>query len=454
MQQLADFFYKRLISIGAFLAIIVFFFVQLGDPALSPIRADGVGYYSYLPALVLHHDPSYESLAVDKYYGSSRSWWGLQTDPSTGRYRNRYNMGVAVMMAPFFLLGHAVTWLFQSPPGGFEWWRFNYPLDGYSFFYQQAIGMAGIFYVFAGLALLKKWLERYYRRGVVFATLIVLLWGTNLFWYGSGEPVSSHPYSFFLFCLLGLLIPWWDEKPRSLARSAALGAIMGLLVLVRVTNVVAVLLLFYDTRTLPMLGQRIRILWQHRVPLTWAVLCAGVVFLPQLAMWKYASGHWIINSYAMDSTPKWLAPALLGSVLALKNGLLVFTPVLILSAIGILLLMLRRRPLGMASLLTLLCSWYIIASSFAVWGAGGSFSNRYFVELSPFFAFGMCQFFAEVRERPIIRTITIAFVVLCMAWTLFFLRLYCTREMGYYGLDKQALFDIFWSRKHWLLDRL
>lgn len=33
-----------------------------------------------------------------------------------------------------------------------------------------------------------------------------------------------------------------------------------------------------------------------------------------------------------------------------------------------------------------------------------------------------------------------------VAWCMFFMKLHCGRELSYYGLDRQALFDIFYSR--------
>ena len=51
----------------------------------------------------------------------------------------------------------------------------------------------------------------------------------------------------------------------------------------------------------------------------------------------------------------------------------------------------------------------------------------------------------EGRERWV-RWLNLAFCLGCVAWCLFFMKLYFVREVSYFGLDRQALFDIFYNR--------
>ena len=44
-------------------------------------------------------------------------------------------------------------------------------------------GAAGIAYLLAGLAVLRRMLRRHFSDGVVLATLVAITWGTNLFHY-------------------------------------------------------------------------------------------------------------------------------------------------------------------------------------------------------------------------------------------------------------------------------
>jgi hypothetical protein len=119
----------------------------------------------------------------------------------TGAWINPHPIGTAVLIAPFFLLGHALTWWSNLKP------------DGFSLYYQHAAGLAGVFYLVAGLAVLKKFLRRHFSAGITLAALISITWGTNLFHYGTYDSVYSHVYSFFLFCSFLALTATWYDRP-------------------------------------------------------------------------------------------------------------------------------------------------------------------------------------------------------------------------------------------------
>ena len=145
--------------------------------------------------------------------------------PATGRYLIKYPMGTAVLMFPFFLLGHLLAPLVGSSP------------DGFSLVYQFAVGIASVFYMLAGLVLLFKILIRYFSPKVVAATLLSLFLGTNLLAYAAVELSLSHIYTFFLICLLLFLVPRWYADP-SIINTFFLGIVSGLIPLVRNPNVI------------------------------------------------------------------------------------------------------------------------------------------------------------------------------------------------------------------------
>ena len=90
-------------------------------------HSDGSGYYSYLPHYLINED-----IADGKYFGFANP---LSKPP----IMIKYNIGVAVMILPFFLIAHLISWIF------------GFPTDGVSFFYQHAAGLAGIFFCLLGL---------------------------------------------------------------------------------------------------------------------------------------------------------------------------------------------------------------------------------------------------------------------------------------------------------------
>ncbi len=189
--RITEWLWRHFVALVAILCLLIYAFTYLEDCFGPPIRADGAGYYAYLPSWFIHGDMTFIKLADAQFQGSIPAWTGLTPSAATGGFRNKYNIGVAVMMTPFFFAGHVLTWWMRSPPGGFEWWKFNHPLDGYSLFYQHAAGLAGVFYMVVGLAVLRSLLATRFTKGVVLSTMATLLLGTNLLHYGSGETVFS-----------------------------------------------------------------------------------------------------------------------------------------------------------------------------------------------------------------------------------------------------------------------
>jgi len=129
---------------------------------------------------------------------------------------------------------------------------------------------------------------------------------------------------------------------------------------------------------------------------------------------------------------------------SIEKGVAVWTPVLLLVLPGLIVMRaaLSRWRLGVAGLLAL--QIYVIASAH-VWSGGACFAQRY---LSEYLVFAALPFTALVSWRP--RSAwSVGIGVVCLVgvgWTLFLLRAYYAREISVFGLDRQALIDIFWWR--------
>ena len=453
--RLVDFASRHFIFAATVLALLVYVLNYMGHVYTPPIRSDGVGYYAYLPAYLIHGDPSFQELARVQYDGRIPEWTGITLCPATGRYLDQYGLGVALMMAPFFLAAHGVTWLFRYPAMAGDGYHFSYPLDGFSPFYQHAAGLAGLFYLIAGLFVLKIVLERYFSKGVVLGTLASLLLGTNLLFYGTVWSVMSHTYSFFLFSCLLYVIPRWYERPRSVVLSALFGLIVGLIALVRVPNVLVLLVfVLWGIGRLKDVKERARLFASHAATLSLAAGIACLVFLPQLLVWRYGAGRWLLNGYAsLGGHFDFSSPAIRGVLFSLKKGLFFWSPILLLCLPGF--WKLARSPardLFVGGTVYLLFNVYVV-SCWWCWWYGMSFGHRAFVESFAVAAFPLAAWYAGVRSNAG-RFAVAVFGVLAVAGTLFLMKLFLSCEIGGNGLDAQALYDIVWARKEWLLNWL
>ena len=132
----------------AFIALVYLLFVinvKFGKDRWKDIIAyDGKGYYAYLPALWIYHDLQFNFYpAIEAKYYTAAGYFDYREKVGDVRL-NKFSVGTAVMMAPFFLAGD----LFAHASGA--------AIDGWSFPYQAAISIAGIFYALLGLGLLRR----------------------------------------------------------------------------------------------------------------------------------------------------------------------------------------------------------------------------------------------------------------------------------------------------------
>lgn len=356
-----------------------------------PIRSDAFSYYVYLPAWALHHDPSLQAVADDCCGGEFPDWTAIIRWRFTRQWVNAHPIGEAIMIAPFFAVAHALTrWTNLSP-------------DGFTPYYQHGAGLAGLFYVIAGLWFLERLLERYFSSGVTAATLAVLLAGTSLYHYATFDSTWSHAFTFALFS--AFLERFDARRPNHLADAIVLGIISGMLVLVRHTNALIPICFFgadaLRTRSLPL------------VP----AMVAAAVIAPQLWLYHRATGDWLISAYGslgftFDS------PHLAGVLVSPRKGVFFYAPLLLLALPGIAALPGRLRQWRGPIAVLLLANTYLIASWWD-WQFGASYGHRGFVDFYPAFALGLAVAFAFLASRRPLRVAATCIVTLFCALSLF-----------------------------------
>ena len=94
--------------------------------------------------------PRLSAVARDCCGGVFPTFTAIIRWPGTRRWVNAHPIGVAVMQAPLFGVAHALTrWTNLSP-------------DGFTLYYQHAAGLSGLFWIVAGLAMLRRVLRRHF----------------------------------------------------------------------------------------------------------------------------------------------------------------------------------------------------------------------------------------------------------------------------------------------------
>lgn len=293
------------------------------DNLKQVVGSDGRGYYAYLPAFFIFNDPNYvESKAAEKRITGSADRYYLFKDDK-GKTHNKYFPGVALMQTPFFVGACAVSYVFGKE------------INGYSNTFQLFLLLGSLFYSVGGLFLFYKSLNLLfpaYRRFIRWFVPLVYL-ATPLWFYSVVKPSFTHHLSFFLFGLFTLVVVKMRKK-TSVGSVLFLGLVLGLIALVRPTNLLVILLVPF------LLGSSAQTLtvWRALVAqrgLRFWVGCAGffsMLFL-LLLIWRWQSGEWFVWSYKGEGF-NWLRPQLWANLFSFRIGLFVHTPVLVLSILG------------------------------------------------------------------------------------------------------------------------
>lgn len=353
----------------------------------QPIRSDGVSYYVYLPSVLLHGSPDLSALAADTYGGHFPGFTGIREWPNTSAWLNPHPIGVAMLMAPFFLVAHVLTLWSNLPP------------DGFSRYYQIAAAVSGLCYGAAGLWLLQRLLARHAGAGVALATVACITFGTNLFHYMTYDAGYSHAYAFFLLTALLVVTERWYESPTA-ATSAGLGAIAGLLVVTRHSHGVFLLVpVVYGLGVNSTAGDRLRLLQRHAASLVTAAGAAMMFIVPQLALYKAVTGFWFTTGYALHPQvldlwhPKWFQV-----LISPARGVFFWSPILLLSLVGVFVARRGAKRHLVATIVTLPVHTWLVASWYEF---GGSFGHRGFTDVLPILALYFASTLAWLAPRPL-----------------------------------------------------
>jgi hypothetical protein len=368
-----------IVGVLGLLSLALIYGKQLNGP---PIRSDGMGYYLYLPAAVIDHDLTLQRTVARSFGGQPPEWAGVNRVPNSKRLLIKYPPGEAILLAPFFLVAHVAT--LASASGA---------ADGFSTNYQAAAAIAGLCYLLLGLSVLQRLLRRSYSPLVVWWTLVVMVFGTNLFHYGTYDAVFSHAYSFCLFALFLGAVERWYARPAA-AATLALAVVAALITLVRPTNsVVFVFALLFGIIDGDTLRGRGRVLRAHGRLAAGGVLVYAAALSPLFFYWKHVTQRWIIFSYTGEGFD-FAHPQLTNVLFSVRKGLFFWSPALLVATVGLLLMKRYKREYLVPALVFVALNLYVVAS-WRDWAYGGSFGHRAFVESTAVLAFG----YAAVLER-------------------------------------------------------
>ncbi|MFM6983953.1 MAG: hypothetical protein ACKOXF_07460 [Chitinophagaceae bacterium] len=356
----------------------------------STMWADASGYYVYLPATFIYQwDVKKLPSGIDTLTGR-----GFSTDTSKNAIFTKYTSGISYLQLPFFAAAH----LYASITGE--------EANGFSQVYVNSLLFSGVFYLLLALFCLYYFLLDYFGKLPSLFTCLALLAATNLYYYGIEHPGLSHVYSFFLICGSLLLI---QKNSRNMLIIVVPAAV--LLVLIRPTNIVAVVTLLFIHFDLNAYSIRQFI----KIRQLYIGLLAGLLFLiPQLFYWHSLTGQWLMYSYQNEGFIYWNRPFIAEVLLAACNGFLTYAPVFLLAFAGLI-----WKPLTRINSIIILISFALITylnASWWCWPFGCAYGGRAFIEYYPFLAIGLAAFINQFVDKGKKSTYTIAIILLALSF--------------------------------------
>ncbi len=362
----------------------------------ATISWDVSGYYMYLPALFIYKDIKqcrFKDSILNKYSPTPDFQQAFRHEAS-GNYVMKYSSGQAFLMAPWFFIAHSIAK--QSH---------EYPTDGFSYPYQVCIGLGMLLYAFIGLFVLRKVLLIYFKDGTVALVLLALVIGSNYLNYAAIDQAMTHSTLFMLYALLIWYTIRFYQKPGA-PGAILVGALGGFATLIRPTEILSLIIpLLWGVSTFP--GLRARIHFFVKQPRY--ILFAGLFFClfvsVQPLYWKAVTGHWIVYSY-QDQGFSWLHPHFYDYTFSYESGWLRYSPMLILSFIG-LFPFIRRGKNVFAVVLFFLLNYYIVIA-WDVWSYGG----RAMVQSYPVLVFPLAALIEYAGSRRIAGFILYPFILL------------------------------------------
>jgi hypothetical protein len=360
-------------------------------PLANPyLRGEGNGTYAYVRSLVLDHDlrfhneyrrgdPAFVSQSFRK--ADAQPWPPMEMPG--GYLRNQWSVGPSMLWLPSFLEAHATVALLRALGS-------DVAADGYSLPYRLACALATAGYAFLGLFLAYRMAERFAGSGPA-------LVATAALWLASSLPVYVYFLPFYSHALASFAVSvflwfWLTRRPFAGPGQWAAWGLLGGLVwqmepLAGLVLVVAVVEWLASIRATGL----------ARGAASAAAFGAAAVLAatPQLVIKSILHGSALrtgtLNRYFWD------APRLLEVGFATEHGLFLWTPVLLLSVIGLLLLC-RRAPVAGLGLLAAFAALYYVVACYEAWHGISSFGNRFFICLTPAFVVGAAVALREAER--------------------------------------------------------
>jgi len=391
---------KYWIFICVIIACTIFLcFKQLKDNNWNRcISSDGKGYYAYLPAIFIYHDLQFQFVEQyeTKYYNEENKV-DFTNDINNAQV-NKYWMGAAVLMSPFFFLAHGLASLF------------DFKSDGYSFIYQMMIAVAAVFYLLLGLYFMRKLLLLYFCSDFeIFIASFAIVFATNLFYYTVAEPSISHVYSFASICTFVYFVKKYFNTFNIKCFKIAI-LLLAVILLIRPSNFIVLLSLpfmagSFNNFKLSFKNNKLFMI----IP---SLVIAALILSFQFIYYKQVAGSFFVYSYGIEKF-NFFDPHYFDFLFSYRRGVFVYAPILLVALLGFY-NMSQKSSFQAKSLGVFLIIVVYILSSWWMWYYGGGFGMRPMIDFYVFFTIPLALLIQRWNKNKWFKMIGLFTITACI----------------------------------------
>ena len=396
------------------------------------ISSDGGGYYAYLPQYLIYGTKHFEfANFIQAKYPTKKFFQGI-SPLKEKQFHDKYFIGTAICISPFFYLTHLLTNLFDGDA------------DGYSISYQFSVFAAALAFWLLGVLSLMKLLQKFQiARSSILLGIIGLTFGTNLNYYIVYDPSFSHVYTFGLVAFFLLKVKNYVDT-QTKKDLIWLFFLLGLITIIRPTNLLIVLIIPFFFSSLKQLWNQIQNIFFTQ---KWAVILGVLIyaFLIFLQFWNIHSQHgiWQFNAYSTEGFDFLINPKIPEVLFGFRKGLFIYSPFLLLLFPGLWYLYKDNRFALIWFLIFTLIYIYVLAAWWC-WYYGGSLGMRAMIDIYPVLIIPIVMVLQNANRFW--KGILIVFTILMIQYNLI-LNYQLVRSILHYSDMNQAKFELVFLQK-------
>lgn len=355
---------------------------------------DTAAYYSVARSFIFDFDQNFTNEYENFNFLNTMFWITSQ-----GYLSNDWPIGTGLLSAPFLILGHLFGLIVKVFAPSIR-------LDGYSPIYQLFSSFGMIFIALAGLWASFAAAAKFSGQKNAFISCVLIFFGSPLFFYMNYANLMSHVPG---FGFVSLFIYCWsltiDKRERH--DWVLLGLLLGISALIRPQNVIVASIFvpeFFNAVRLKLRGQKNTDV-NLRIGILLFFLMFLLGFLPQFLFWGKIYGRTL--QFPKLEEMDWLKPHLFSMIFSDYHGILLWTPLVILSLPGIFYLFKNNKILSTGLLIFIILEFYVNACN-RIWWASGSLGNRRLVDAGAVFIIFLAMLLSQKKIRFLLPLFIIA----------------------------------------------